>query len=679
MEGGIRMELHESEQKYADFFDRAPVPILILFACVLNLLIESMARQRIFGGFVYLFEKPLPFLLGMLLILTTLSVSLLVRRRVPVLLLISSAWLLLGIINAVVIGMRAAPLSGIDFAILRSCLPIVKVYLTWWQVVLIAVGLVGLVFLLVRVFKKARRYRVHLGREGSAFLATVLSLITVYMLSVRVSAVSAKLPELMNAYDEYGFVYCFSMSVLDRGVTEPEHYSENDANALANTLRKSGDGSAADRPDIVVVQLESFFDAKRLDGMAYSENPVPVFDALMETYPSGRLRVPLVGAGTANTEFEVLTGIPLEIFGAGEYPYTTILREESCESAASICRSLGYGTHALHNNSGSFYFRHEVYGNLGFSTFTPLEYMNDVELNSLGWAKDSTLTSFIGDCLDAEDGPGFVFAVSVQGHGLYPTDYEPGEDDILVYGVEDEDQLSRMSYYVNEIHDMDAFLAELTEFLERRSERTGRECVLVLYGDHLPSLSLDYDEVTFTDGSDAFDSEYVIWSTADLGLENADLETWQLMPRLFSALGLRGADGSGLVYRCHEKYGNTRSFLSSVSMIGYDMLYGERYAWGGKNPIGEVDFRMGLCNIVITSAEETEDGVVLHGENFTPSSSVRKNRWYTKTEFVSPGELLLPGEDLSEGDVFTVVQRSEDFVTLGSCEPFTVRGDTAES
>ena len=78
-------------------------------------------------------------------------------------------------------------------------------------------------------------------------------------------------------------------------------------------------------------------------------------------------------------------------------------------------------------------------------------------------------------------------------------------------------------------------------------------------------------------------------------------------------------------------------------------------------------------------AEETEDGVVLHGENFTPSSSVRKNRWYTKTEFVSPGELLLPGEDLSEGDVYTVVQRSEDFVTLGSCEPFTVRGDTAES
>ena len=63
----------------------------------------------------------------------------------------------------------------------------------------------------------------------------------------------AKLPELMNAYDEHGFVYCFSMSVLDHGVTEPEHYSEKDANALANTLRKSGDGSAADRPDIVVV------------------------------------------------------------------------------------------------------------------------------------------------------------------------------------------------------------------------------------------------------------------------------------------------------------------------------------------------------------------------------------------------------------------------------------------
>ena len=57
------------------------------------------------------------------------------------------------------------------------------------------------------------------------------------------------------------------------------------------------------------MQLETFIDPYELNFLSYSEDPIPNFHKLMENYTSGYLTVPVVGAGTANTEFEVLTGM----------------------------------------------------------------------------------------------------------------------------------------------------------------------------------------------------------------------------------------------------------------------------------------------------------------------------------------------------------------------------------
>ena len=81
----------------------------------------------------------------------------------------------------------------------------------------------------------------------------------------------------------------------------------------------------------------------------------------------------------------------LDFFGPGEYPYKTILKETTAESAAYNLKELGYGTHAIHNNDGTFYGRNKVFANLGFDTFTSLEYMNPIEENPTGWAKDKIL------------------------------------------------------------------------------------------------------------------------------------------------------------------------------------------------------------------------------------------------------------------------------------------------
>lgn len=103
-----------------------------------------------------------------------------------------------------------------------------------------------------------------------------------------------------------------------------------------------------------MVQLESFFDPTLVKYLQFSQDPVPNFRKLKENFSSGYLTVPSVGAGTANTEFEVLTGMSLQFFGPGEYPYKTILKESTAESVNYDLKELGYSTHAIHNNKGTF-------------------------------------------------------------------------------------------------------------------------------------------------------------------------------------------------------------------------------------------------------------------------------------------------------------------------------------
>ena len=88
-----------------------------------------------------------------------------------------------------------------------------------------------------------------------------------------------------------------------------------------------------------------------------------------------------------NSEFEVLTGMNIDDFGIGEYPYKTIVKETACESLAYDLKPYGYQAFAIHNNTGDFYDRNLVYPNLGFDTFTSVEYMWPDNYTPMGWAK----------------------------------------------------------------------------------------------------------------------------------------------------------------------------------------------------------------------------------------------------------------------------------------------------
>ena len=138
--------------------------------------------------------------------------------------------------------------------------------------------------------------------------------------------VSTYFGNIAFAYEDYGLPYCFSASLFNTGISEPNGYTKK---AMAK-IDKDGElnqtatsRSSDELPNIIVVQLESYFDVANAEFFTTSEDACPNLHNLYQNYSNGYFKVPSVGAGTANTEFEVLTGMNLRYFGPGEYPYKT--------------------------------------------------------------------------------------------------------------------------------------------------------------------------------------------------------------------------------------------------------------------------------------------------------------------------------------------------------------------
>lgn len=105
----------------------------------------------------------------------------------------------------------------------------------------------------------------------------------------------------------------------------------------------------------------------------------------------------------------MLTGMNIDDFGIGEYPYKTVLKEKTCESLAYNLKSYGYKAYAVHDHEGSFYERNLVYPNLGFDVFDSVEYMWPEDYTAMEWSKDSVLTGEIEKALSATAGKRFRF------------------------------------------------------------------------------------------------------------------------------------------------------------------------------------------------------------------------------------------------------------------------------
>lgn len=611
---------------------------------IIHMIIESIGRKSVWMMFTYIGDSPLVFLLNTLILALPFTLVFLTRRKCFVMAIVSIVWLAAGVVNGFLLTFRTTPFTAADFRLVKYGLNMITTYMTWLQIILAIGGCAAAVAGCVLIWKKAPRST---GKVSYVAAVPVVAACVALVLggtafSMKTGLVAERFGNIGQAFKDYGFPYCFANSLFNTGISRPKTYDSETVAMIEEELVPKNTYLLSENktPNIIMVQLESFFDPLVYRNYSFEDDPIPYFRYLKKMYPSGYLKVPSVGAGTANTEFECITGMNLDFFGPGEYPYKTILQKTVCESMAFDMKELGYTAHAIHNNEGTFYDRHKVFAQLGFDTFTPIEYMYDIRRNPTGWCEDEILVDEIVKALDSTERQDFIYTISVQGHGAYP-DFE---------------------YYCEQIHEMDNFVKKLTYTLRRREEPT----VVVMYGDHLPGFPWEEGDMK---NHSLFQTPYVIWNNLDLEPVKRNVESYQLAAYVLNMLDIH----EGTMMRYHQKYlddktADKEQYLEDMKILEYDILYGNHEIYGGEMPYEMTDLQMGITPVVVEKMVYKEPNLLIYGENFNEYSKVYVNDKVVDTMYAGRSNLLvvrgIPKKKLKDAQI-TVKQVGKDKVPLG--------------
>jgi len=249
------------------------------------------------------------------------------------------------------------------------------------------------------------------------------------------------------------------------------------------------------QPDVIVIQSESFFDARRLFAHIKRDVLANYDAACAEAAMHGRLQVPAWGANTMRPEFSFLTGCPPESLDIHRFnPYRRLARTQ-IHALPAILRETGYSTTCIHPHPARFFRRDRAFPNLGFDRFVDDRLFDSADREG-PYISDKAVTDKLMGELEATDQPSFFFVITMENHGPLHLEKVALGDLERLYTEPPPAGCEDLTVYLRHLQNADRELGRLRAFLAARS----RPSLLCFYGEHLPSMPQAYDLLGLPDG-----------------------------------------------------------------------------------------------------------------------------------------------------------------------------------
>lgn len=408
---------------------------------------------------------------------------------------------ILSLVNLIKIESRNDPLVPADIGLLKEAMQATGEYqLNLHVPYIIAIVLFSVLLFVAGIKVKSARPKA-LWRAGTGVLCVgcfVLAMATLYpsqtvyntFLANTASVYEYNIP---SVFDGLGFNYCFLRNFNLYTVDKPEGYSKEEVAAWADAA--PGAGAAENRPNVIFIQCEAFSDIMADEVFTYAEEDNPLYKyqlvANSDRALSGHIVVSNYGAGTANTEFDIITGMQTNMISDTQTSAFRVIRKNT-NSLARVYSAEGYRTYFMHPGWRWFYNRESVYDYLGISdtvfsgSFTDEDYKGNMVSDEA--FQNQLIADFETRTADGE--PLFAFTVTIQNHQAYPySKYEglqiaPAQVSVPL----SDESMETLSVYAEGIRDSSEMLYELTQYFDTVSEPT----LLVFWGDHLPALGNNF-------------------------------------------------------------------------------------------------------------------------------------------------------------------------------------------
>ncbi len=494
--------------------------------------------------------------------------------------LVNLAVCLLSIANRVKIEVRDEPVFPRDFALLREVGVIVGDYeirYPWAAIGLVVAATLALVVL--GIFLKCRPFPVKrlrgwigslLGMIASG--AVLVSLIvSVYASNDLYNSFKTSNPYYVpSVFNELGFPYCFCHQFTTYPVDKPEGFNKTEAQSWENADTDSAEES---KPvNVIMIMNEAFSDITDYEAFAYDEtnDPLPNLQA-MRADPhavTGHIVVPNFAAGTANTEFYVMTGIQTNALAATTTSAFRVVNR-NLDSLFRVYGETGYHTSYFHPGDNWFYNRENVLDWMGAEDTLFIEEMTDVQSKGR-WVTDQYLVGLIENEFEetvAEGDKLFHYTTTIQNHMSYTADKYGAEyvyPEVPLNVAVSPEVETMLKVYIEGARDADTMLGELKNYFSSQEEPV----VLVFFGDHLPSLGnnqLGYQELGMTEEPywtelTSYETPFVIWAN-DTAFDMLDWSAAVELPERISASFLGAAV---LELTGHDTGSNWFSFLNDL-------------------------------------------------------------------------------------------------------------------
>ena len=378
-----------------------------------------------------------------------------------------------------------------------------------------------------------------------------------------------------------GILFCFYDDFKNIKNLPPKNYNPVQINQIYSDLENHhAKKSESIKPNIIIIISESFWDVTNLPNVKYSEDPIKNIRQDIKS----NFKSPSYGGGTANVEFELLTGLS-NYFLNGASPYSQVIRKP-LPTLFTLFKNEGYLTTTIHPFFSSMYNRKNVYKKFGLDNFTSIENMSNYE-NAGPYISDKYFNKEILKQLNSTNQPQLIFAISMQNHVIFDAN-RYSQHPITFQSPLNSDEQAILQSYVDGLNLTD----QSYSFLKQELSKNGKPIIVFFFGDHLTFLGTGlniYQKTGFdtTNENNMHTTPLAVWSNFKTDLEIPQnispsflslevLKYANITPKYQFAF-LQSISSSDTVLNQKIPTKLTPDQLKKYELVEYDLLFGKQY------------------------------------------------------------------------------------------------------
>ncbi len=523
-----------------------------------------------------------------------------------------------GVAHCYIVEFRGTPFLPMDFLGIRTALNVANTYdyTPTYQIIT-----ASLLFIFITIIStKTKTPKISL--KGKIVYRSICgifsaSLLFIFYFTSILTNLGVK-PDFWNqsrGYKNYGFAFSFFCNTNYLYMSEPANYNSNEVGKYVKDKIKEKEVKVSEKtPNIICIMNESLSDLKVLGDFETNEDYMPFLHSLQENTVKGNLYVPVIGAGTSNTEFEFLTGHTTAFLPSGSNAYMLYVKNPLA-SLVSTLNAQGYVSSAFHPYYASGWNRVSVYNNMGFSKFKSLEDIMDISLmddfisngdtpdylqNLLNMyspdKKDMIIRQYVSDSYDYKEiindyeareknTPYFMFNVTMQNHGGYTTSASNFNECI---SINSEEYYVKASKYLSLVKASDSAFEELINYFKNVKEPT----IICMFGDHQPSIETDFvakllgvnslSSISLEQEQSRHVTPFIIWANYDIEEKTIDkLSSNYLSSYVLDIAGVELTEYNKYLLSLSEK-------LPVIDTVGYIDNENNYFRWSDRSQYSEI-------------------------------------------------------------------------------------------